>query len=79
VYDESGKIAWSPFKIWENEITILASFCSMGHVPNVLEYMEAGRLKLGEIMNKIYSIEQWAECLNAVRKQEVVRAAIVFE
>ncbi|KAH7396097.1 L-threonine 3-dehydrogenase [Pyrenochaeta sp. MPI-SDFR-AT-0127] len=79
VYDEAVKIAWSPFRIWEHEITILASFCSMGHFPHVLEYIKTGKLKLGGIVNKTYSIEEWAECLEAVRKQEVVKAAIVFE
>ncbi|KAF1848120.1 L-threonine 3-dehydrogenase [Cucurbitaria berberidis CBS 394.84] len=79
VYDESIKIAWSPFRIWEHEITILASFCSMGHIPEVIEYVKAGKLKLGGIANKTYRIEEWAECLEAVRKQEVVKAAIVFD
>ena len=79
VYDEGVKIAWSPFRIWEHEITILASFCSMGHIPHVLEYVQAGKLRLGGIANKTYRIEEWAECLEAVRKQEVVKAAIVFD
>lgn len=79
VYDESVKIAWSPFHIWENEITILASFCSMGHIPHVMEYIQAGKLRLGSIVNKTYRIEDWEECLEVVRKQEVVKAAIVFD
>jgi D-arabinitol dehydrogenase (NADP+) len=79
VYDESVKISWSPFRIWENEITILASFCSMGHMPHALEYVKAGKLKLGGIVSKTYRIEEWAECLEVVRKQEVVKAAIVFD
>jgi D-arabinitol dehydrogenase (NADP+) len=79
VYDEKVKIAWSPFLIWENEITVLASFCSMGHMPHVMEYVNAGKLKLEGIVNKTYRIEEWAECLEAVRKQEVVKAAIVFD
>ncbi|KAI8933190.1 hypothetical protein NX059_009828 [Plenodomus lindquistii] len=79
VYDENVKISWSPFRIWENEITIIASFCSMGHIPHVLEYVKAGKLKLGGIVNKAYRIEEWEECLDAVRKQEVVKAAIVFD
>jgi D-arabinitol dehydrogenase (NADP+) len=79
VYDEKVKIAWSPFRIWENEITILASFCSMGHIPHVMEYVKAGRLKLGGIVDRTYKIEEWGECLEAVRRQEVVKAAIVFD
>ena len=79
VYDSDIKIAWSPFQIWENEITILASFCSMGHIPHAIEYVKSGRLKLGGIVSKTYKIEEWAECLEVVRKQEVVKAAIVFD
>ncbi|KAJ4377476.1 hypothetical protein N0V83_000301 [Neocucurbitaria cava] len=79
VYDEGVKIAWSPFRIWENEITVLASFCSMGHMPHVLEYVKSGKLKLGGIVSKTYRVEEWAECLEVVRRQEVVKAAIVFD
>lgn len=79
VYNNNVKIAWSPFQIWENEVTILASFCSMGHLPHVLEYVNAGRFELKGIANKTYRLEEWAECLEAVRKQEVVKAAIVFD
>jgi D-arabinitol dehydrogenase (NADP+) len=79
VYDEKVKIVWVPFRIWKNEITILASFCSMGHIPHVMEYVKARKLKLDGIVNTTYRVEEWAECLEAVRKQEVVKAAIVFD
>ncbi|KAJ4373527.1 hypothetical protein N0V86_007668 [Didymella sp. IMI 355093] len=79
VYDDKVKIAWSPFKIWENEITILASFCSMQHMPHVLEYVRAGKLKLGGLVDRTFRIEEWEEAMDAVRKQECVKAAIVFD
>jgi D-arabinitol dehydrogenase (NADP+) len=79
VYDESVKIAWSPFRIWEHEVTILASFCSMGHIPHVLEYVKSGRLKLDGVVSRTFRIEEWEECLEVVRKGEVVKAAIVFD
>jgi D-arabinitol dehydrogenase (NADP+) len=79
VYDESVKVAWSPFRIWEHEVTILTSFCSMGHFPQVMEYVKAGKLKLDGIVSKTFKIEEWEECLEVVRKGEVVKAAIVFD
>jgi len=78
VYDDKVKIAWSPFRIWENEITILASFCSMQHMPHVLEYVKGGKLRLGGIVDRTFRIEEWAECMDVVRRQECVKAAIVF-
>jgi D-arabinitol dehydrogenase (NADP+) len=79
VYDEKVNVAWSRFLIWKNEITILTSFCSRGHIPHVMEYVNTGKLKLGGIVNRTHKIEEWAECLEAVRKQKVVKAAIVFD
>jgi len=79
VYDDAVKIAWPPSRIWTYEITILASFCSTLKFPDVLEYLRTNKLKLEGIVNKTYRIEQWAECLEAVQNQEVIKAAIVFD
>jgi D-arabinitol dehydrogenase (NADP+) len=45
----------------------------------VLEYVKAGKVRLNGIVDRTYRIDQWEECLDAVRKQEVVKAAIVFD
>lgn len=79
VYDESVKISWSPFQIWQQEMTIVASCCSMGHMPHAMEYIKAGKLNLKGIVNKTYTIDQWEECLEAVRKQVYVKVAVVFD
>ena len=79
VYDDKAKIAWSPFTIWANEITILASFCSMQHMPAVLEYVNSGRLRLEGIVDRTFRIEEWGECMGVVGRGECVKAAIVFD
>ncbi|KAF3036013.1 hypothetical protein E8E11_005486 [Didymella keratinophila] len=79
VYDDRVKIAWRPFQIWENEITILASFCSMQHMPPVLEYVAAGKITLEGIVDRTFRVEEWAEAMEVVRKQGCVKAAIVFD
>lgn len=79
VYDANVKIAWSPFRIWEHEITILASFCSMGHMPHVLEYVRAGKLRLDGIVDRQFRVEEWEEVMEVVRKGECVKGAIVFD
>ncbi|KAJ4993441.1 D-arabinitol dehydrogenase 1 [Stagonosporopsis vannaccii] len=79
VYAPEVKVAWSPFRIWENEITVLASFCSMQHLPQVLEYVRSGRLRLAGVVDREYRVEEWGECLEAVRRGECVKAAIVFD
>lgn len=78
VYSDEAKVGWSPSKIWSNEITVLASFCETCMFPKALDYLESKRVRTKGIVNATYKIEEWAQCLEAVRKQEVVKAAIVF-
>lgn len=79
VYPDYAKVAWSPSKIWSNEITVLASFCETYMFPQALDYLQSGKIRAESIVSKTYRIEEWAQCLDAMRKQEFVKAAIVFD
>ncbi|KAK5679139.1 hypothetical protein LTS10_008798 [Elasticomyces elasticus] len=79
VYDDAARIAWPPMRIWTYELTILSSFCSVLKFPVVMEYVRTKKLDLSGIVTKTYRIEQWAECLDALEKQQFVKAAIVFD
>ena len=79
VYSQDVTISWRPFQIWENEISILASFCSMQHMPAVLEYVSAGKIKLGGIVDRTFRIEEWESAMEVVRAQGCVKAAVVFD
>ncbi|KAK3075581.1 hypothetical protein LTR53_001019 [Teratosphaeriaceae sp. CCFEE 6253] len=78
VYDDTAKISWPPMRIWTYEITVLASFCCTLKFPVVMEYLRTRKLDLRGIVNQTYRIEQWGECLEALAKQQFVKAAIVF-
>ncbi|KAK3114507.1 hypothetical protein LTR53_007111 [Teratosphaeriaceae sp. CCFEE 6253] len=78
VYDDAAKISWPPMRIWTYEITVLASFCCTLKFPVVMEYLRTRKLDLRGIVNQTYRIEQWGECLEALAKQQFVKAAIVF-
>lgn len=79
VYDDQATVSWRPFLIWQNEITVLASFCSMRHMPAVLEYVGKGGLVLEGIVDRTFGVEEWGEAMEVVRGQTCVKAAIVFE
>ncbi|KAK5734828.1 hypothetical protein LTR17_008598 [Elasticomyces elasticus] len=79
VYDDAARIAWPPMRIWTYELTILSSFCSVLKFPVVMEYVRTKKLDLSGIVTKTFRIEQWAECLDALEKQQFVKAAIVFD
>ncbi|GAB7348775.1 hypothetical protein MBLNU459_g7501t1 [Dothideomycetes sp. NU459] len=78
-YGDHVKVSWSPSLIWTNEITILASFCETLMFPVAVDYLESKRVRVEGIAHAVYRIEQWTECLEAMRRQEVVKAVIVFD
>jgi D-arabinitol dehydrogenase (NADP+) len=51
----------------------------MQHMPEVLEYVRAGRLELRGIVDRVFRVEEWGECMEVVRGQGCVKAAIVFD
>lgn len=44
-----------------------------------LAYLDSGKVKVKGIVNKTFTIDQWDECLEAMRNKSAIKAAIVFE
>lgn len=47
--------------------------------PATIGYLDSGKVKVKGIVNKTFTIDQWAECLEAMRNKSAIKAAIVFE
>ncbi|KAI9885101.1 MAG: hypothetical protein M1823_003112 [Watsoniomyces obsoletus] len=79
VYSENARVSWPPSKIFGDEITILGSFSEVYMFPPAIDYLDSGKVKVKGIVNKTYKIEQWGECLEAMRNKSAIKAAIVFD
>ena len=62
-----------------DEITILGSFSETYKFPAAVDYLDSGKVKVDGIVNKVYKIEQWEECLEAMRNKTAIKAAITFD
>lgn len=62
-----------------DEITILGSFSETYKFPAAVDYLDSGKVKVDGIVNKVYKIEQWEECLEAMRNKTAIKAAIIFD
>jgi len=38
-----------------------------------LAYLDSGKVKVGGIVNKTFTIDQWAECLEAMRNKSAIK------
>merc|ERR1712144_30003 len=79
VYSASARVSWPPSKIFGDEITILGSFSETYMFPVAIDYLDSGKVKVEGIVNKTYKLEQWGECLEAMKNKTAIKAAIVFE
>jgi D-arabinitol dehydrogenase (NADP+) len=61
----------------------LDSVKSRGVTNNILaaalDYLDSGKVKVEGIVNKTYKLEQWGECLEAMKNKSAIKAAIVFD
>lgn len=62
-----------------DEITILGSFSEVYKFPAAIDYLDSGKVKVKGIVNKVFKIEQWEECLEAMRNKTAIKAAITFD
>jgi D-arabinitol dehydrogenase (NADP+) len=43
------------------------------------DFFPSGKVKVEGIVNKTYKLEQWGECLEAMKNKSAIKAAIVFD
>ncbi|OJD23417.1 chlorophyll synthesis pathway protein BchC [Blastomyces percursus] len=79
VYADADRVSWPPSKIFGDEITILGSFSETYKFPAAIDYLDSGKVRVDGIVNKVFKLEQWAECLEAMRNKSAIKAAIVFD
>ncbi|KAL4973491.1 chaperonin 10-like protein [Aspergillus desertorum] len=79
VYANKDRVSWPPSKIFGDEIQIIGSFSEVYKFPSAIDYLDSGKVKVSGIVNKVYRIEQWEECLEAMRNKSAIKAAITFD
>ncbi|KAF8454518.1 chaperonin 10-like protein [Terfezia claveryi] len=79
VYSDESRVTWPPSKIFGDEITILGSFSETYMFPATIGYLDTGKVKVDGIVNKIFPLEKWGECLESMRNKTAIKAAIVFD
>ena len=50
-----------------------------GRFPAAIDYLDSGKVKVDGIVNKTFKLEQWSECLEAMRNKSAIKAAITFD
>lgn len=62
-----------------DEINIVGSFSEVYKFPAAIDYLDTGKVKVNGIVNKVFKIEEWEQCLESMRNKSAIKAAIVFD
>lgn len=57
----------------------MGSFSETYMFPATISYLDTGKVHVDGIVNKTYKLEQWGECLEAMKNKSAIKAAIVFD
>jgi len=79
VYGSKDRVSWPPSKIFGDEITIIGSFSETYKFPATIDYLDSGKVKVKGIVNKTFKLEQWKECIEAMKNKSAIKAAITFD
>ncbi|KAL2868843.1 zinc-dependent alcohol dehydrogenase family protein [Aspergillus lucknowensis] len=79
VYANKDRVSWPPSKIFGDEIQIIGSFSEVYKFPAAIDYLDSGKVKVSGIVNKVFKLDQWEECLESMRNKSAIKAAITFD
>jgi D-arabinitol dehydrogenase (NADP+) len=60
------------FPIVGDEITIIGSFSETYKFPATIDYLDSGKVKVKGIVNKTFKLEQWKECIEAMKNKSAI-------
>ncbi|MBC8074966.1 MAG: hypothetical protein H7Y32_02740, partial [Chloroflexales bacterium] len=77
VYDKAARVSWSPFEIFERELTIKGSFAQTHCFDRALLYLESGRIKVDGIVTQEFALAEYGAALDALRNRQGIKSAIM--
>ncbi|GMF73650.1 unnamed protein product [Aspergillus oryzae] len=71
VYNNEARVSWPPSKI--------CNFSETYKFPAAIDYLDSGKVKVKGIVNKVFKLEEWEQCLESMRNKSAIKAAITFD
>ncbi|HEY4386407.1 MAG TPA: zinc-dependent alcohol dehydrogenase family protein [Ktedonobacteraceae bacterium] len=76
VYPENARINWSPYEIFQKQLTIVGSFAQTHCFDRALLYLESKQLKVAEMVTHTFPLSDYAQALETLRARQGVKISI---
>ncbi len=76
VYASDARLNWSPYEIFQKQLTIVGSFAQTHCFDRALSYLESHKVKVNEMVTHTYALEEYERALETLRSREGIKIII---
>jgi len=78
VAPHEARISLSPFRIYNEEITIVGSMAVQNSFQGALDLIQGGVISMQTLLSTPYSLEEYAQALERVRRGEGLKTQVLM-
>ncbi len=76
VYPASARLNWSPYEIFQKQLTIVGSFAQTHCFDRALSYLENHKVQVNEMVTHTFALEEYERALETLRDREGIKTII---
>nr|MBA2680824.1 zinc-binding dehydrogenase [Ktedonobacteraceae bacterium] len=76
VYPANARLNWSPYEIFQKQLTIVGSFAQTHCFDRALAYLESHKVKVNEMVTHTFALEDYGRALETLRSRQGIKIII---
>ncbi len=76
VYPANARLNWSPYEIFQKQLTIVGSFAQTHCFDRALAYLESHQVKVNEMVTHAFALEDYGRALETLRSREGIKVIV---
>lgn len=77
VYAEADRVTWSPYEIFQRELTVKGSFAQTHCFDRALLYLESGKVKVDRIVTHEFALADYGQALAGIKGRIGIKSMVV--
>jgi len=76
VYPANARLNWSPYEIFQKQLTIIGSFAQTHCFDRALAYLESHQVRVNEMVTHAFALEDYSRALETLRSREGIKVIV---
>ena len=76
VYPANARLNWSPYEIFQKQLTIVGSFAQTHCFDRALAYLEGHKVRVNEMVTREFALEEYSQALETLRSRAGIKIIV---